>query len=97
MLAIAIKTFSIWPFSMRYVSKILGVGIVDYMRNFVKPILAVSAMITVCVIIECITKDYGSLVILLSVILGGVISYILSAFLLARKETFDFIKAIKKR
>ncbi|MEH2727431.1 hypothetical protein QE248_27280, partial [Klebsiella pneumoniae] len=71
--------------------------IVDYMRNFVKPILAVSAMITVCVIIECITKDYGSLVILLSVILGGVISYILSAFLLARKETFDFIKAIKKR
>lgn len=64
---------------MRYVSKILGVGIVDYMRNFVKPILAVSAMITVCVIIECITKDYGSLVILLSVILGRYF-HILSAF-----------------
>ncbi|MEF3108397.1 oligosaccharide flippase family protein [Raoultella sp. WB_B2P2-3] len=97
MLAIAIKTFSIWPFSMRYVSKILGVGIIDYMKNFVKPILAVSIMIFVCISIEHFISHNSSIIIILAVIFGGALSYILSVLLLAKNEMHDFIKIIKKR
>ncbi|MFY0195270.1 oligosaccharide flippase family protein [Raoultella planticola] len=97
MLAIAIKTFSIWPFSMYYVSKILGVGIIDYMRNFIKPVIAVSTMIFICVLIEYCIKDYNSLVTMVMIISGGATAYTLSILLLARKDIYDFIKTIKNR
>lgn len=96
MLAIAIKTFVVWPYTVAYISKILNVNVLSYLSNFIKPIVSVLLMYVVCNVVDhSISKDSALLHIFSSIFIA-ILVYGLSIFVLAKKEIIESITALKK-
>ncbi|WP_270501790.1 lipopolysaccharide biosynthesis protein [Kluyvera ascorbata] len=97
MLAIAIKTFIVWPYTVYYIARILQVRIRLYLLNFLKPVLSVVLMYVCCKIVEYMIIDYGNFMHLLILILIGISSYSLCIYILARNEIAASINTVKKK
>lgn len=97
MLAIAIKTFIIWPYTVFYISRILQVNVCSYLFNFFKPFLSVVLMYCCCKAIEYMNTSQSNLTNLLLLILVGVSSYGFFIYLMARNEISESIKLVRKK
>lgn len=96
-LAIAIKTFIVWPYTIVYISRILKVKIWLYLMNFFKPVLSVALMYLCCKFIEWLIVGYSSLMHLFILIFIGVTSYGLCIYILAKNEIAASINAVKNK
>ncbi|WP_353055237.1 hypothetical protein [Escherichia coli] len=95
-LSIAIKTFIIWPYTVYYISRILGVTTFSYISNFIKPFTSVILMYLGCYVIDRELSGANELWNVLSLIFSGVVIYCVFIFILARKEISESLTAIKK-
>ncbi|ELN2738042.1 oligosaccharide flippase family protein [Pluralibacter gergoviae] len=97
MLAIVIKTYLVWPYTIYYVSKLLRLKLLSYIKSILKPLIITAVMV--------ITFYYmKSELILLNVIYRILIEVIISVaiclimtFLLSFKELRDTFQIIFKR
>lgn len=94
--AIAIKTYLTWPYTVWYISKILKIGAVDYLKNFYKPVVAVLIMAGVF-IFSARFFNMNSIVYIGAEILICIIVYCSIMLLIARKRLFDMLSLIKKK
>lgn len=95
--SIAIKTFIIWPYTVYYISRILGVTTFSYISNFIKPLTSVVLMYLGCYVIDRQLSAANELLNVLVLILSGVVIYCFFIFILARKEISESLTAIKTR
>lgn len=98
MLALVIKTYLIWPSTVFYISSVLKVKIVDYLYNFLKPILASLFMLLSFWLYKNYNLFYFShWVDIVSSIVICVFVYTVSIFLLARKDIALILNMITKK
>lgn len=94
--AIAIKTYCIWPFTIVYISRCLGLKIKEYIINIYKPIVGGGVMFIAFRLIANYSPFQNPLLFIPIEIFSCAVIYMLVMILISKKELLILIKLIKK-
>ncbi|MEJ5114511.1 oligosaccharide flippase family protein [Erwinia billingiae] len=94
--AIAIKTYLTWPYTVWYISRILDIGVVEYLKNFYKPVIAVMIM-AASFIFSAKLLDMNNILYIGLEIVICIVVYCAMILLIARKRLFEMLSLIKKK
>lgn len=94
-IAIAVKTWIVWPVSALMVCRLLGLSLFGYLRQFLS--LAISGIILGCVLVLAKMQFGGGLVGLVCVIFVGLLSYVFCFWVFSRARLLEVLSVYRSR
>lgn len=96
-MAIVIKTYLTWPYTIFYISKILKVSPLKYSLMILKPIIPLVFMTSSFYLLKYSLSNVNVFVYLLLQIFNCVVIYILATFIFFRSDIMKLIKMMKPK
>lgn len=98
MLAITIKTYLVWPYTIYYISKLIKISFYDYFRSMIKPVIAsifmVGAFFTIG-FFDPSLKVNPVVNVIVSILLCCT-AYFFIIFLIARRDVYNLLSVLRK-